>query len=157
MFNQANRNFKAPIAFILFLIMGAMNGQTALAQDGFKSAALNTPSGVHRVEAGGYWFRNDAEGFYRAIIVSGGIEHVQHRLYVQWLALDTKTNEYVALATREIVETNLPQGLITSMNADFGDLETMVLSVITRTRDDIKHKFTIRVLADGSYTATPRK
>jgi hypothetical protein len=59
---------------------------------------------IDTVVSGGHWCRGEAEGFYRVIIYSSGIEEVYHQLYIQLLRLDRENANVVVDRTRPVKE-----------------------------------------------------
>jgi len=48
----------------------------------------------------------------RVVVVAGGVEHVGHRLFLQWLRSDAKTQSYELVRTVNVTELNLAQGYL---------------------------------------------
>jgi hypothetical protein len=41
---------------------------------------------IAQVASGGWWGTDDAGGWYRVVVMTGGFEHVSSRLFIQWIS-----------------------------------------------------------------------
>ena len=69
------------------------------------------------------------EGFFRIIVVAGGVEHVWHRLYIQWLRSDARTQGYELIRTVNVQELNLGQGYLLGVKTSFGNFNSFKIDV----------------------------
>lgn len=124
----------------------------AHAQDNFITEVKSLPASVHRVISGGYWSRGKEEGFFRVVVISGGVEHVSHLLYLQWLKINADTQGYNVVRTRAVKEINDGHGYILDVKADYSEFEYLKLTVDARgERPQRKTRFIITVKGDGTY------
>jgi len=114
--------------------------------------ARATPPGIHYVRTGGYWSHGQDEGFYRVVVIAGGVEHVAHRLYLQWLAIDRDNNAYKLTRTVDVKELNGQVGAHFDVSPHFNPDGPFKLTVTVTTRDNVKRKRSLTATADGRYT-----
>lgn len=135
----------------------ALPAPQARAEDKLLADAEGLPPSVHQVVSGGYWSRGKREGFFRVIVISGGVEHVAHRLYLQWLEIDPDTRSYSVASTRGVKEINGGHGFLLDVKAEFPDMESGKISVAARRARPPQEKlFAITVKGDGSYAIKSR-
>lgn len=102
------------------------------AQDVIPDSVTGLPAEVQSVVSGGYWSNSDKEGFFRAVVVAGGIEHVGVKLYLQWLGVDLDRNTVEPLATVPVSEVNASTSgertfdIKMDRNAEFGTFHLVV-------------------------------
>ena len=140
--------------FALFLAMffAGTGLRPAVAQNQAFEAAEKTPASVHSAASGGYWSAGSDEGFFRAIVISAGVEHVAHRLYIQWLKNDTKTQTYNLIRTVNVKELNLGQGHVLEIVTSFGDVNAFQIAVTANTRGGEAKRYAITARGSGGYT-----
>lgn len=103
------------------------------------------------VEAGGYWSKDQVEGFFRAVVVASGTERVTHKLYLQWIKTTGDDGVYAVVASVPIDEITAEQtqaSLIHTTrdkNAKFGKLRMTV----TVDREHSQGAITYILTADG--------
>ena len=119
-------------------------------------AAENVPSSIHSVMSGGFWARGGDEGFFRVVVVAGGVEHVSHRLYIQWLRSDPKTQSYELIRTVNVTELNLGQGYLLEVKTSFGDINSFKISITANSLRVKTRSFAITVKGDGKYVIRSR-
>ena len=61
---------------------------------------------VREVWSGGYWKDKSNEGFYRFVILGGGIDHYKTKLYIQWITAGTDFEKPQVLKSVSINELN---------------------------------------------------
>jgi hypothetical protein len=108
------------------------------------------PQRIATVYSGGAWQQGGQEGFYRAVVTGGGIEHISNRLYVQWLALDFETNGYRLMRTVAIDEVNNSQAAI-GIEPDLYDPDEPHIKVNVTYRDNTERSFRLVLMPDGEY------
>lgn len=141
------------LTLVASLIVLQFSAGLAIAGDRSVTDAKATPAGVHRVVAGGEWSRDGMSGFYRAIVVAGGVEHVSHRLFVQWIAVTRDPEPYRVLQTTAIEELDTGHGSIMTIKAAFPKMEVMRLSVTARDRSGERARHvTVRAKPDRTYS-----
>lgn len=77
-----------------------------IAWDDIGEKLSNVPTMVQEVKSGGVWSEGDKAGYYRFIIVGGGIEHYKTKLFVQWISYETDEALPKLLVSTSIVELN---------------------------------------------------
>ena len=147
------RRLVAGIAAILLLCLSA---PPSAAQNESFEAAEQVPAGIHNVMSGGFWTLGEDEGFFRAIVTAGGVEQVVHRLYIQWLRSDAKTQGYELVRTVNIKELNLGHGHVLEVKTEFGDINAFMIDVTANSRGGEARRFAITAKGDGTYTIQSR-
>lgn len=110
------------------------------------------PAGINKVVSGGYWARDGEEGFFRAVIVADGIEHVAQHLYLQWLRIDHSTQGYRVVSTVPVKEVNSAHGAVFDAVVGFTDGRKMKLDISIKPRSGGAAKeITVIANADGTY------
>ena len=99
------------ITVFVALIVLTFSAVAGFAQNSNFEAAHSVPPNIHTVQTGGYWAVGEDEGFFRVVITAGGVEHVSHRLYIQWLRNNATIQSYELVRTVNVTELNLGQGL----------------------------------------------
>lgn len=99
------------------------------AQDALFADAKTTPASIHKVAAGGHWMKGTDEGFFRVVVAAGGVEHVVHRLYIQWIRLDPDTQDYQLARTVSVKELNEGHGSLLDVETEFPDLDRLKITV----------------------------
>jgi hypothetical protein len=123
------------------------------AQDALLGDSKALPASIHKVEAGGYWSRGKEEGFFRVVVVAGGVEHVVHRLYLQWLAVDPDSQKYRVVRTIPVREINKGHGSVLEVKSTFADLGRLKVAITARRRGGGPAKrFVLTAQADGTYS-----
>lgn len=144
---QAHR-FLVVYTVVFVLFFGA---RSAVAQNEAFEASESIPPGVHTVMSDGFWTHGDDEGFFRVVVIAGGVEHVSHRLYIQWLRSDPKTQGYELVRTVNVRELNLGQGFVLQLKTSFGDINAFKINVAANSRGGEAKRFAITVSGDGKY------
>lgn len=126
------------------------------AQNEAFEAAEQVPASIHSAISGGFWIEGTDEGFFRVVVVAGGVEHVSHRLYIQWLRSDAKTQSYDLIRTVNVQELNLGQGYLLDVKTSFGDFNSFKIEITARSQRVKTKKFAISATGDGKYTIRSR-
>jgi hypothetical protein len=147
------RRLVAGFAAIFLLCLGAL---PSAAQNESLEAAERVPAGIHAVMSGGYWTRDKEEGFFRAIVTAAGVEHVSHRLFIQWLRINAKDQSYELVRTVNVTELNLGHGHVLEVKTAFGDVNSFKIDVTANTRGGKAQRFAITAKGDGKYTIQSR-
>ena len=126
------------------------------AQNESFDAAEQVPASVHSAMSGGFWTRGNDEGFFRAIVTAGGVEHVVHRLYIQWLRSDAQKQNYELVRTVNVKELNLGQGFVLDVKTSFGDINAFKINVTANSRGGKAKRFAITAKGDGKYVIQSR-
>lgn len=114
----------------LALMLGlAANAASAQSKDLMLEEAKAVSASVQKVEAGGYWSRGEEEGFFRIVVIAGGVEHVAHRLYLQWLTIDPDTQDHRVVGTTPVKEINEGHGAILEVTPDFDTMGELELAI----------------------------
>lgn len=143
--------------FLTVILAGMALCAPARAEDKLLAEADGVAPNIHQVVSGGYWSQGKREGFFRVIVISGGVEHVAHRLYLQWLEIDLDIQSYSVASTRGVKEINGGHGFLLDVKAEFPDMESGKISVAARSARPPQEKhFSITVKGDGSYTIKSR-
>jgi len=138
--------------FTLFFL--CLSSLPLAAQNDSFEAAENIPANIHNVTSGGYWSAGKDEGFFRAVVTAGGVEHVVHRLYIQWLKNNPKTQDYELVRTVNVKELNLGHGHVMNVKTSFGDINAFSIKVTANSRGCEPKHFTIIAKGNGKYTFT---
>jgi len=124
------RCFACTLGLAILMALGPAGA--ARAQEPVPDAVATLASGIQSVVSGGYWSSGDQEGFFRAVTVAGGVEHVSMALYLQWLGVDVDTNSSRLLATIPVAEVNSAFSggrvfdIAMDKDAEFGTLHLVV-------------------------------
>ena len=146
---------KCATRFVLLLLF-FLSAAPSNAQDASFEAAKRVPVSIHTAMAGGFWTHGKEEGFFRVIVIAGGVEHVAHRLYIQWLRTDADKQDYELIRTVNVKELNLGQGHILKVKTAFGDLNAFKVDVAANSRGGKTSRFVIRVKGNGKYVIKSR-
>ena len=147
------RQFVASFSAIVLLCLSALPSN---AQNESFEAAEQVPASVHSAMSGGFWTRGKDEGFFRAVVIAGGVEHVAHRLYIQWLKTDAKKQSYELIGTVNVKELNLGHGHVLEVKTSFGDINSFKIGVTANSRGGKAKRFAITAKGDGKYTIQSR-
>jgi len=90
----------------LALMRTVFAATATLAFSAFAFAQPTVPAQVTSVVTGGHWQRGAESGWYRAVIVQDGWEHLWSRLFVEWIAEPKSRDEDQKVIAR--VEPTLP-------------------------------------------------
>jgi len=153
---RLTRTFARPVVGLFALLFLCLSALPSNAQNASFEAAEQVPASVHSAMSGGFWTRGKDEGFFRVVVIAGGVEHVAHRLYIQWLKSDTKTQSYALIRTVNVKELNLGHGHVLEVKTSFGDINSFKIDVTANTRDGKARHFAIIAKGDGKYTIRPR-
>ena len=116
------------------------------------------PPEIEFVLATGYWSDKDREGNFRVLITQHGYEHVDSRLYLQWLAHDVDTRTSRVAANVPVKELNEPLRFHLQVQVKGQEINQLKLSVIaTNSRTEQVKAFTIEVTGFGKYKLTQKK
>ena len=146
-----------PLAAV-FAVMLLLNLDTppASAQNASFEAAEQVPVSIHHAAAGGFWTHGKDEGFFRAIVTAGGIEHVANRLYIQWLRSEAQKQSYELVRTINVKELNLGHGHVLEVKTEFGDINSFKINVTANSRGGKAKRFAITAKGDGTYAIQSR-
>ena len=133
------------------MLLLSLSSATSIAQNEPFETAEQVPPSVHHVASGGFWTAGKDEGFFRAIVTAGGIEHVSHRLFIQWLRSDAKTQRYTVVRTVNVTELNLVHGNVLEVQTSFGDVNAFKIDVTAKSRGGKSRHFAITAKGDGKY------
>ncbi len=145
--------FATMVLTVICLSIGAI---PAAAQNQAFESAEKIPVGVHSVSADGFWTSGNAEGFFRTVVIAGGVEHVSHRLFIQWLQNDPGSQSYKLIRTINVKELNLGTGHVLKVTTDFGDINQFKISVTANRRGRNAKRFVITAKGKGGYTIRSR-
>lgn len=146
---MTTRWFAQSVFAMLILCLGMV---PAKAQNEAFVLAEQIPPNVHSVQAGGFWNEGSKEGFFRVVVIAGGVEHVSHRLFIQWLKTDARSQTYELVRTVNVRELNLGHGHVLDVGTKFGDINDFKIKVTANSRGNPKKHFSISVKGDGKYT-----
>jgi hypothetical protein len=125
----------------------------AHAQDTLLGDAKRVPGRIHKVDAGGYWARDKQEGFFRVVVVAAGVEHVVHRIYLQWLTIDPDSQDYRLVGTTPVKELNEGHGSVLDVKTEYPDLGRLRVTINASPRGGGPVKrFVLTAKGDGTYT-----
>ena len=124
----------------------------ALAEDSPEADAKATPPGIHQVFSGGFWTDGKVDGHYRIVIVAGGFEHVSHRLFIQWIAIDPEEHDLKLVRTVPVAEVSDLSGVVSDIKLQFNTKGLLTFTFTLEGRDGKKRKRAVTATADGKYT-----
>lgn len=138
-------------AVFLAMLLLSLSSATSMAQNESFETAEQVSPGVHHLASGGFWTAGKAEGFFRAVVTAGGVEHVSHRLFIQWLKTDAKTQRYTVVRTVNVTELNFGHGHVLEVQTSFGEINAFKVDVTANNRGGKSRRFAITVKGDGKY------
>lgn len=144
------------VAGFLAILLLCLSAAPSAAQNESFEAAETVPTSIHSVVSGGFWTLGKDEGFFRAIVAAGGVEHVSHRLYIQWLRINAKNQSYELVRTVNVKELNLGQGHVLEVKSSFGDVNSFKIDITANSRGGKAQRFAITAKGDGKYTIQSR-
>lgn len=144
------------VAGFVVIVLLCLNAPPSNAQNEAFEAAEQVPAGINSVMTGGFWTLGKDEGFFRVVVVAGGVEHVSHRLYIQWLRSDAKTQGYDLIRTVNVKELNLGHGFVLEVKTSFGDINSFKIDVTANSRGGNAKRFAITAKGDGKYVIRSR-
>ena len=136
----------------LTIVLVCALASPAWTEAGPESDAKATPTGVHQVFSGGFWSDGTTDGHYRIVVVMDGFEHISHRLFIQWIAVDTDNHDLKLVRTVAVSEVNDLSGLITDLKPQFQLNKPAQFTLTVEGRDRKKRRHTITATPDGTYT-----
>jgi hypothetical protein len=148
MVDEMLRTVKPPISV---KTAGIITAPTAIAQDPSLGAARAVPASIHTVDAGGYWARGKEEAFFRIVVIAAGVEHVVHRLYLQWLTVDSDSQEYRVVRTTPVKEINEGHcSSVLEVKPDFANVGQLKVAIAAKPRGrSPERRFVLTAQADG--------
>ena len=138
-------------ARFLAVLLLSLSSAPSIAQNEPFETAEQVPPSVHHVASGGFWTAGKDEGFFRAVVTAGGVEHVSHRLFIQWLRSDAKTQQYTVVRTVNVTELNLGHGHVLEVQTSFGDINAFKVDVTANSRGGKSRRFAVTAKGDGKY------
>lgn len=144
------------ITVFVALIVLTFSAVAGFAQNSNFEAAHSVPPNIHTVQTGGYWAVGEDEGFFRVVITAGGVEHVSHRLYIQWLRNNATIQSYELVRTVNVTELNLGQGYLLEVKTSFGDFNSFNIDIVANSLRVKTKKFSITAKGDGKYVIRSR-
>ena len=150
---HAHQNFAIFVAMAFLYLSLA---PPSYAQNVAFEAAKQVPANIHSTISGGFWTAGKDEGFFRVVVVAGGVEHVWHRLYIQWLRSDAKTQSYELIRTVNVQELNIGQGYLLEVKTSFGDFNSFKIDITAKSLRVKTKRFAIIAKGDGKYTIRSR-
>lgn len=139
-----------------FAAIAAAAPATAFADEAIVAAG-RVPTAINAVATGGFWNKpGSGEGVYRVVVTAAGIEHVAHKLFIQWLANDEATQGYRLVRTVPVKELNDNAGVTMTVTTDFGDINFFLIKVAVTGRGGDKRNYEITATADGAYALKQR-
>lgn len=121
------------------------------AQSGSQSIVQQLPAPIVQVMTDGFWTRDKDEGFYRVIVVSGGVEHVSNQLFIQLMKVNSDQQNYRIDKTLAVKELNKEHGSTMTMKTNFGDINAFEIEVAVNKRGGQSKRFKILVNGSGKY------
>lgn len=127
------------------------------AQSGGLSMVQQLPALISQVMTDGFWTRDKDEGFYRVIVVSGGVEHVSTQLFIQLMKVNSDQQDYRIDKTVAVKELNQGHGSPMTVKTNFGDINAFEIDVAVNKRGGKSKHFEILVNGSGVYKIQTRK
>jgi hypothetical protein len=87
----------APLIFVASLLAVLLS---AVAPRALASEVVALPSEVESVVSGGRWQTARAEGAFRVVVRTGGLEHVVSQVQVDWVAMPSEIEEQRVVASK---------------------------------------------------------
>jgi hypothetical protein len=138
--------------FVALVLASPLAAQTKLPDDPFISAL---PASVSLVSSGGGWVDGKETGTYRVVVVTEGWDHLQSRLYIQWLAEDDAQQKLTLVATAHVSEVGM--GVVTGANFE-PEVDGVRLRISQLNSHSMEEsEMEILLGAKGNYTLTDRK
>lgn len=144
------------VASFIAILLLCLSALPSRAQNEPFEAAEQVPASIHSAMSGGFWTRGKDEGFFRTVVTAGGVEHVAHRLFIQWLRFRAMSQGYELVRTVNVKELNLGQGYVLDVKTSFGDINSFKISVTANSRGGKPKRFSITAKGDGKYTIQSR-
>ena len=144
-------NTKWLVQVVALVGMITISSDVLAGQGGIPETVRELGTDIAAVESGGYWSRDSEEGSFRLVVTAAGIEHVNHRLFLQWIKNNIDDGTQVVVSTVSIDEINSGQSegyvidLARDKDAKFGTLRVKVSARRERSNDKITYELT----ADG--------
>jgi hypothetical protein len=138
-------------ASLLAVLLFSLSSAPSIAQNEPFETAEKVPPSIHHVASGGFWTAGKDEGFFRSVVIAGGVEHVSHRLFIQWLRSDAKTQRYRVVRTVNVTELNLGHGHVLEVKTSFGEINAFKVDVTANSRGGKSRRFAITAKGDGKY------
>lgn len=126
------------------------------AQSGGLSIIQQLPAPIAQVMTGGFWTRDNEEGFYRVIVVSGGVENVSSQLFFQLMKVNSDQQNYRIDKSVAVKELNQVHGGAMTVSIKFGDINAFEIEVTVSKRDGQSTRFEILINGDGEYELRTR-
>lgn len=143
-------------SFVAMLLLGLSLATPSNAQNEAFEAAEQVPAGIQSIMTGGIWMRGKDEGFFRVVVVAGGVEHVTNRLYIQWLRVNYETQGYDLIRTVNVKQLNVGYGFVLKVNTSFGEINSFKIDVTVNSRGGKAKRFAITAKGDGKYAIRSR-
>ncbi len=143
-------------SFVAMFLLCLSLATPSNAQNQAFEAAEQVPAGINSVMPGGFWTLGKDEGFFRVVVVAGGVEHVSHRLYIQWIRVNLKTQGYELIRTVNVKELNLGHGFVLEVRTSFGEINSFKIDITANGRGGKTKRFVITATGDGKYAIQSR-
>ncbi len=125
------------------------------AQDQAMADAMSVPPNVDSAEAGGYWSHDGAEGFFRTVMLAAGAERVGHRLFIQWIAVSSETQDYRLVRTVNVEEFGEGHGVTLELASDFSIFDKLTVSITaTPVHGSDAQRYVLTATKEGTYRLT---
>jgi hypothetical protein len=139
-----------PILALLFPFAAA--AQTTQPGDSFVAAL---PASVSLVSSGGGWVDGNEQGTYRIVAVTEGWDHLQSRLYIQWIAEDDAQQKLKVVATTHVTEVRM--AVVTGANFEPGVDGVRLRVTLLNSHSMEEREVEVLLGAKGKYTMAERK
>jgi hypothetical protein len=137
---------------VLTFAICALCAMPAHAEQSFEADVKATPASVHQVITGGFWTHGKDEGHYRIVIVAGGFEHVSHRLFIQWIAIDQDNHDLKVVRTVAVTEISELSGVISDVRLQLKPKGPFRFALTLHGRDNVRRTRVVTATPDGRYT-----
>jgi len=113
---------------------------------------------IREVISVGTWAERKKEGYYRFIVVGGGIEHYKAKLFIQWVTSGSDMESPVILASIAIKEINGSPIYAFRLPKCIDKNSCSVITFIAeQTYTQEKYRFKIRLKGIGKYVFSKKK
>jgi hypothetical protein len=140
------------LSVLALLFPFAVAAQVTQSGDSFVAAL---PASVSLVSSGGGWVDGSQQGTYRIVAVTEGWNHLQSRLYIQWLAEDDVQQKLTVIATTHVTEVGM--GVVTGAEFEPGVDGVRLRISLLNSHSMEEREVELLLGAAGKYTVADRK
>ena len=145
------------LARYIFLTLGLFTPLAVAAQatQPGDSFVATLPPSISLVSSGGSWVDGNQQGTYRIVAVTTGWDHLQSRLYIQWIAEDDAQQKLTIAATTHVTEIGM--GVITGATFEPGVDGVRLRVSVLNSHSMEEREVELLLGAKGRYTVADGK